>query len=129
MRALRFDGQLRLDRAAPMPEGSDNLLRIRRGGICNTDLELIAGMYDFSGILGHEFVAEVIEGDSAFLGKRVVGEINVACGECDFCQRGIPSQCGHRHTVGIRNYPGAFADYLRLPSRNLYAVPDSVTDD
>lgn len=129
MRALVFDGQLHLDTVVPMPDGSDNLLKIRQAGVCNTDLELIAGMYDFSGILGHEFVAEVIEGDEGFLGKRVVGEISIVCEECDFCQRGIPSQCRNRRTIGIRNYPGAFADYLRLPTRNLHIVPDTVTDD
>jgi threonine dehydrogenase-like Zn-dependent dehydrogenase len=130
VRAVIFDGQLRLDTAYPTPRAAgENLLRIRRAGICNTDLELVAGMYGFSGVLGHEFVADVIEGDAAWIGKRVVGEISVVCGECDFCRRNIPSQCRNRQTVGIRRYPGAFADYLTLPSRNLHVVPDSVTDD
>lgn len=129
MRALILDGQPRLDTSAKMPQGSENLLKIRRAGICNTDLELIAGMYNFSGILGHEFVAEVVEGDGSWLGKRVVGEISVVCGECDFCLQGIPSQCRNRDTIGIRRHPGAFADYLALPRRNLHEVPDQVSDD
>lgn len=131
MRGLIFDGQLRLDISVPIPQrqGDDVLLKIRQAGICNTDLELIAGMYNFSGILGHEFVAEVVEGSPALMGKRVVGEISVVCGECDFCQRGVPSQCRNRTTVGIRRYPGAFADYLVLPQRNLHLVPDTVKDD
>ncbi len=131
MRALVFDGQLHLDSALPMPEvqDGDTLLKIRRAGICNTDLELVAGMYGFSGILGHEFVAEVIQGQPDLIGKRVVGEISVVCGKCDFCERGIPSQCRNRTTIGIRRYPGAFADYLPLPPRNLHVVPDSISDD
>lgn len=131
MRALVFDGQLHLETALPMPQlqEGDALLKIRRAGICNTDLELVDGMYGFSGILGHEFVADVVEGQPDLLGKRVVGEISVVCGCCDFCLQGIPSQCRNRSTIGIRRYPGAFADYLPLPHRNLHLVPDKLTDD
>ena len=131
MRALIYDGTLRLDNAVPEPEprAGEALLRVRQAGICNTDLELIEGMYDFAGVLGHEFVAEVAHGPEQWAGRRVVGEINVTCGQCDFCQRGIPSQCRNRKAVGIHDYPGAFADYMTLPVANLYEVPDSVSDD
>lgn len=129
MRALIYDGQLGLDKQVPepVPTGDQALLKIRRAGICNTDLELIAGYMHFSGILGHEFVGEVVEGDSE--GQRVVGEINVADGICDYCQRGVPSQCRDRTTVGIAGHPGAFAEYLALTSRNLHFVPDDISDD
>lgn len=131
MRALVFDGQLRLDtqRPIPVPNEKEALLKVRRAGICNTDLELVAGMYEFSGVLGHEFVADVVQGSENFLGRRVVGEISVVCEECDFCLQGIPSQCRNRSTLGIRRYPGAFADFLKLPLRNLHLVPDTVSDD
>jgi threonine dehydrogenase-like Zn-dependent dehydrogenase len=131
MRAVIYEGTPRLDQNVPEPQAEPGqvLLRLRRAGICNTDLELMRGMYGFSGIPGHEFVADVMGGDNEWLGRRVVGEINVACGNCDFCQRGIPSQCRNRSSVGIRNYPGAFADYLALTVDNLHAVPDSVADD
>lgn len=131
MRALIFDGQLHLDTTVPIPrpEGDAALLKIRQAGICNTDLELIAGMYHFSGILGHEFVGEVVQGPTEMLGKRVVGEINIGCGNCDFCRKGIPSQCRNRKAVGIHQYPGAFADYLTLPIQNLHSVPETVDDE
>lgn len=131
MRALVFDGQLHLETTLSVPQIRDGetLLKIRRAGICNTDLELVDGMYGFSGILGHEFVADVVDGSPELLGKRVVGEISVVCGKCDFCLRGIPSQCRNRTTIGIRKHPGAFADYLPLPPRNLHIVPDSISDD
>jgi threonine dehydrogenase-like Zn-dependent dehydrogenase len=86
-------------------------------------------MYGFTGILGHEFVAEVIEGPRELIGKAVVGEINVACRECDFCLKGIPSQCRNRTTVGIVRHPGAFADFLALATRNLHVVPNIISDD
>lgn len=129
MRAVMYEKALRLDTTVPKPgpTSEQSLLKIRRAGICNTDLELMAGYKEFSGILGHEFVAEVVGGELA--GRRVVGEINVTDGTCEMCQRGIPSQCLNRNAIGIDDHPGAFADYLALVSRNLYPVPDDVSDD
>ncbi|NWF70691.1 MAG: alcohol dehydrogenase catalytic domain-containing protein [Chloroflexi bacterium] len=131
MRALLFDGILRVEHNAPMPEplADQALLKIRRAGICNTDLEIVRGYANYTGILGHEFVAEVAAGPEALVGRRVVGEINVSDGTCDMCRRGIPSQCRQRRAVGIHGYPGAFAEYLALPVRNLHLVPDNVSDD
>lgn len=131
MRALVYDGtlQLVLDTPTPLLNQDQALIKIRRAGICNTDLELIQGYMNFSGILGHEFVGEVVKGEASWLGKRVVGEINVADSTCDLCQRGIPSQCRSRTTVGIAGHPGGFADMLALTTRNLHVVPDTVSDD
>lgn len=131
MRALIYDGTLRLDKNVPEPVVNDGdvLLKMRRAGICSTDFQLMAGYKKFSGILGHEFVADVIEGPQHLVGKRVVGEISVTDDDCEYCRRGIPEQCLNRDTVGIINYPGAFADYLQLPVRNLHIVADHVSDD
>ncbi len=132
MGALVFDGTLRFDSSVVHPSRANDqvLLRIRRAGICNTDLEIVKGYMGFKGILGHEFVGEVVESSNPhWLGKRVVGEINVACGHCDLCHRGIPSQCRNRTTVGIDRHPGAFADMLALTERNLHLIPDTVNDD
>ncbi len=131
MRALVLEDQLRFDNQVPMPilQGDQALLKIRKAGICNTDLEIIGGYKGFSGILGHEFVAEVVDGRPDLIGKRVVGEINVPDGTCDMCQRGIPSQCRNRTAIGITGHPGVFADYLALSTQNLHLVPDGVPDD
>lgn len=131
MDAIIFDGHLRFDSNTKQPECSKEqaLLKIKRAGVCNTDLELVKGYMGFEGVLGHEFVAEVVEGSEALLGRRVVGEINVADGTCDFCKRDIPSQCTNRTTVGIDRHDGAFAEYLALATRNLYVVPEAVSDD
>jgi threonine dehydrogenase-like Zn-dependent dehydrogenase len=130
MRAVQFDGELRFETNYPDPQIKIDqaLIRVRCAGICNTDLELIKRYMGFSGILGHEFVGEVILGSDALIGQRVVGEINVADGDCDFCERGIPSQCVDRVTVGIDRHDGAFADRLALTVRNLHIVPDNVSD-
>jgi alcohol dehydrogenase len=96
-------------------------------GICNTDLELQRGYYGFSGTPGHEFVGEVVESDSgALLGKRVVGEINVACAKCEWCARDLGRHCPHRTVLGIVRRPGAFRELLTLPERNLRVVAASL---
>ena len=131
MRALIFDGKLHFDESVPVPVHGEHeaLLKIRCAGICNTDQELIKGYMGFSGILGHEFVADVVKGPDHLIGKRVVGEINVADGDCEMCKQGVPSQCLNRTTVGIDRHHGAFAEYMQLALSNLYVVPDSISDD
>jgi len=132
MRALRLADHLTLsvDEPDPVPAADEALIRLRLAGICHTDLELTRGYMGFRGILGHEFVGELVhDAGSLKAGTRIVGEINVACGHCDFCASGVPSQCRDRRTLGIDRYPGVFADYLRLPVRNLYAVPAGVPDE
>ena len=113
----------------PKPERPEGfaLIRLIEGGICNTDLELQRGYYGFSGTPGHEFVGEVVEADSKeLLGKRVVGEINLSCGACSWCIRGLGRHCPGRSVLGIVRHPGAFREFLTLPERNLHVVPDSI---
>jgi alcohol dehydrogenase len=98
-----------------------------QGGICNTDLELQRGYYDFQGTPGHEFVGEVVAADSPELvGERVVGEINLACGRCQWCATGLGRHCPRRTVLGIVKHPGAFRELLTLPERNLHRVPRGI---
>jgi alcohol dehydrogenase len=99
-------------------------------GICNTDLEIVRGYMGFSGILGHEFVGDVVEAeDRVWIGKRVVGEINCPCRVCQTCREGLTNHCPHRTVLGIHKRNGAFAEVLTLPESNLHVVPDSVEDE
>ncbi len=132
MRALVFDGSLSLDPRRPEPpeRDGDALLRVRQAGICATDLEITKGYMGYRGALGHEFVADVIAApDATLVGRRVVGEINCVCGKCDMCVGGLSTHCRDRTVLGILNHDGAFADYVRLPSANLHALPAAVDDD
>jgi len=117
------------------------LIRVRLAGICNTDVEILRGYHDFRGTPGHEFVGEVVEiaGVSAktqkrWIGKRVAGEINVACSAyghqplCAFCRRGLKTHCARRTVLGIVAHDGAFAEFLALPLENLHVIPKNVND-
>jgi alcohol dehydrogenase len=105
-------------------------LRLIMGGICNTDLELQRGYYGFAGVPGHEFVAEVMAAhDAAWIGERVVGEINLACGQCDWCARGLGRHCPQRTVLGIVRHPGAFGEYFTLPLENLRRSPAHVSTE
>lgn len=131
MKAVKVSaGQLKIEQQAekPVVEQGEALIRPLLAGICNTDLELLAGYYGYEGTLGHEFVGIVEEGPAEWVGKRVVGEINIGCGECDFCLAGVPSQCRDREALGINRRAGVFADYFTLPVQNLIEVPQSLTD-
>jgi threonine dehydrogenase-like Zn-dependent dehydrogenase len=99
-------------------------------GICGTDLQVLRGYHGFRGVLGHEFVG-VVAGprNSSWLGQRVVGEINVSCGDCDLCRRGWARHCRERQVIGLKNRDGTFAPYLTLPAANLLAVPAQVADE
>lgn len=109
---------------------NEALIKIRKAGICSTDLELVKGYYPYTGVLGHEFVGEVVEADDAsWIGQRVVGEINVVCNRCEQCLNGRPTHCENRTVLGIINRDGTFAEFTSLPIANLHRVPDSVPDE
>lgn len=131
MRALVWDGSVArvVERPAPSLTPDTVLVRVTRAGICNTDLELVKGYMDFRGVLGHEFTGTVEAGPADWRGKRVVGEINFACGRCPTCQRGLQRHCPSRRVMGIVNADGAFAELVSVPLCNLHAVPDCIDDD
>ncbi len=135
MKALFFDGlMLHLidNYKAPSPRENEALIRVLVAGICGTDMEIIKGYKGFKGIPGHEFVGVVEKANgrySNFAGKRVVGEINLGCGKCELCLRGIEKHCPERIALGITNKDGVFAEYVTLPMKNLWEVPDRLSDE
>jgi len=105
-------------------------VRVLLSGICNTDLELRRGYHSFAGIPGHEFVG-IVEGPagSPWIGKRVVGEINLGCARCAACREGLKRHCPRRTVLGILGHPGAHAELLTLPESNLREVPPEIADE
>ena len=120
----------RSDLPMPVLAPDEVLIKVLLAGVCSTDLEMLKGYYDFTGIPGHEFVGQVVDdnGHSGLLGKRVIGDINISCGKCERCLHQEPSQCMQRRTLGIFDYNGVFAEYCKLPAKNLTVVPDAVSD-
>lgn len=129
MKAVLLDGSTLnyTDQYAPQPREGMIEVEVLQAGICETDLQLIKGYMGFQGVLGHEFVGVATSGK--FAGKRVAGEINCACGRCDYCLKGLPNHCPHRSVIGILNHDGAFAEKVWVPEENLHWIPDSVSDD
>ena len=131
MKALHFDGQkmtFLTDYDPPKP--GETLVKINLAGICGTDIEILSGYMSYQGIPGHEFVGVIKESqDSHLIGKRVVGEINVGCGICELCKKGLERHCPHRTVLGILRRDGAFAQYLSLPEKNLHVIPDQIRDE
>ena len=130
MLALYFDGQPHIKEVdRPVPGQGEVLVRVSCAGLCGTDLQVLGGYHGFRGVMGHEFVGEVAgPADSPWLGRRVVGEINIGCGACERCRRGLARHCGQRRVLGLKDHDGALAHYLTLPAANLHAVPPEVPD-
>jgi L-iditol 2-dehydrogenase len=123
----------------PTPEIGDDdvLVRVRACGICGSDIH----GYDGSTgrripplVMGHE-AAGVIErvgrGVQGFeSGERVSFDSTVSCGTCHFCRRGQINLCDNRTVLGVScgdyRRHGAFAEYVAVPSRILYKLPDSL---
>ncbi|MDY6853491.1 MAG: alcohol dehydrogenase catalytic domain-containing protein [Thermodesulfobacteriota bacterium] len=131
MKALYFDKSLQLgDYPKPKRSYNEALIRVLLAGICNTDLEIVKGYGGFKGVLGHEFVGVVDAcNNSELLEKRVVGEINCACGKCKYCLNGLNTHCKDRTVLGIQDRHGAFAEYLILPEDNLHLISDNISDE
>lgn len=132
MKAAYFDGQLKFRQDYPVDPVKPGFakIKVKLAGICKTDMEIMKGYMGFKGVLGHEFVGVVEECSvSAWVGKRVVGEINAACGKCDWCARDLGRHCPNRTTLGIFNHDGCMAEYCALPVANLLVVPESLSDE
>ena len=144
MQALYWDGHelsLNLSYLAPQKSKIEDreskiagatgspLVKVHLAGICSTDLQIFKGYMDFRGVPGHEFVGSVVEGPLELIKKRVVGEINFACGRCDYCNRGLGRHCPSRRVMGILGADGAFAEFVSVPVPNLYVVSESVSDE
>src|SRR5579871_6656136 len=131
MKALCFDGQLKLQEIpVPRPGRGEALIRVSLAGICGTDRQILKGYSGFRGVPGHEFVGEVVECDAAeWVGKRVAGEINITCGSCKWCRRGLNRHCANRSVMGIINHQGTFAEFVTLPIVNLHEVPANIPDE
>lgn len=121
---------LRRDMRPPTAPDGEAVVAVRLAGVCRTDLEMVKGYYPFRGVPGHEFVGEVVESsERAWLGRRVVGEINATCSSCEMCRRGLKTHCENRTVVGLIGRNGTMAERVALPVANLHVVPANIGDE
>jgi L-iditol 2-dehydrogenase len=126
------------DLPTPAPSAGEVLIRVAACGICGSDVH---GYDGASGrrippiVMGHEaagVVAGVGEGATSYrIGDRVTFDSTVYCGDCEFCRRGEVNLCEHRQVVGVScgeyRRAGAFAEYVTVPERILYRLPDRLS--
>jgi threonine 3-dehydrogenase len=122
----------------PKPGMNDVLIRVRRAGICGTDVHIYKWddwaerTIPVPMAIGHEFVGEVVEAGSNVAdfhaGDIVSGEGHVVCGRCRNCLAGRRHLCAHTMGVGV-NRPGAFAEYVVLPMANIWRHAPTVDLD
>lgn len=119
-----------IDQRQPQLKTGEVLVRPLAAGICNTDIELFNGYYGFAGIAGHEFVGRIesAPGRPELEGQRVVADINCGCGTCSWCRNNNQRHCRSRKVIGIRDWDGAFAEYLKVPLANVHRVDSQISD-
>ncbi len=114
------------DAPEPEPRPGDALVKVEAVGICGSDMHAWHG-HDPRRvpplILGHEACGRVLDGPEP--GTRVVFNPLITCGACEFCQSGRSNLCAARELIGMR-LPGAFAERVALPARNLIPVPEGM---
>ena len=128
-------GKVRVD-TVPDPEiGPDGVLvRVMACGICGTDLHIIDGEFPptrYPIIPGHEFGGEVVavgvDVQSLKAGDHVGVDPTLNCGACHFCQRGMGNLCERWNAVGVGSHPGGFAEFVAVPQRCVYPIPDGIS--
>ncbi len=118
----------------PTPGPGEVVVAVGACGVCGTDLHIVDGEFPptpYPIVPGHEFAGEVVAlgagvtGDIAE-GTRVAADPSLFCGACAQCRRGRGNLCANWGAIGD-TVNGAFAEYVAVPVRNLYRIPDDVT--
>ena len=138
MKALVYEGPKLMNirkLPVPSPQPGEVLIRIERVGICGSELSGYLGHNSLRKpplVMGHEFsgvVAEIGDGVAKLkLGDRVTVNPLITCGECRYCTTGSAQLCAKRNLIGAHR-PGAFAEYVAVPEKNVYLLEDHVTFD
>ena len=132
MKALVYTGPNTLVfRDEPDPQANDDVIvKVDVCGICGSDMHVYLGHNPAQPppeILGHEAAGIVVSGEKR--GRRVAINPIVSCGDCDVCRSGRQHLCRARQVISRTPRPGAFAEFVRVPERNLFAVPENLSTE
>lgn len=136
MKAVVFPapGQASIESVAdPECTADEVVIEVAQVGICGTDLHIFRDEYHstFPLVAGHEFVGRVVDvgRNVSWLrrGHRVAVDPNLYCGECYYCRQEQSNHCLNWQGIGITR-PGGFAEYVAVPARACYQVPEGITD-
>lgn len=111
----------------PVPRPDEALVKVAAVGICGSDMHAYHGEDDRRPpplVLGHEAAGWIESGPRQ--GTRVTVNPLVTCGYCDVCRDGRSHLCAQRQIISMPPRPGAFAEFVRIPERNLFAIPDDM---
>jgi len=117
----------------PICQPDEVIVQVARTGICGTDVHIYQNEYmsEFPIIPGHEFGGTIVEVGREVTdfrpGDRVAPDPNLYCGHCYFCRNEQANHCLNWQGVGITR-PGSFAEYVAVPARACYKLPDSISD-
>lgn len=117
----------------PVCQPEEVIIQVARVGLCGTDLHIYRNEYmsSYPVIGGHEFCGTIVEVGKEVsdfhAGERVTADPNLYCGRCDFCRDEKANHCLNWEGIGITR-PGAFAEYVAVPARACYHLPDDLTD-
>ena len=118
----------------PVPEISDDevLIQVKYTGVCGTDWSIFTGKYSADRlpmIPGHEFSGVVARlgkrAEGLKEGDRVTADINMSCGNCFYCKRGLKLMCPDFTQLGI-HMDGTYAEYVKAPWDQVHKLPDSI---
>ncbi len=123
-----------VDLSEPKPGPDDVVIRVGACGICGTDIHIIDGEFPptvYPIVIGHEFGGDVVATgenvEAIKVGDRVGVDPTLNCGACYFCQRGMGNLCERWNAVGVANHSGGFAEYVSVPERVVYPIPETMS--
>ena len=126
------------DVATPQIRDDEVLIRVRRAGVCGTDVHI----FDWDGwaqgrcrppfTVGHEFAGDVVQVGGlvtdVHLDDRVTAEGHIVCGHCPLCRSGNAHVCPNTRIIGV-DRDGCFAEYIAMPATNVWHLDDAVSYD
>jgi threonine 3-dehydrogenase len=126
------------DRAMPSIREDEVLIRVRRAGVCGTDVHIYEwddwarGRCTPPFTVGHEFSGDVVQAGGLVtdvkVGDRVTAEGHIVCGRCLLCRTGNSHVCPYTRIIGV-DRDGCFADYIAMPAINVWHLDDAISYD